>query len=122
MLYRSLCALRPLDIAFACDINHCLNSQTMHVMLQNLLMPHSQCDKRNVAQQYVDTRGLAAIKFDQMRTIQLPQPSKQPCSTMGVHPAFGTLQKLWKEGDAAFFANVGALVEPVTREMVRVHD
>ena len=91
----------------------------MCVILQNLLMPHSQCDKRDVAQQYVTTRGLAAIKFDQMRTIQLPQPSKQPCATMGVHPAFGTLQKLFKEKDAAFIANVGALVEPVTREMVR---
>ena len=85
-------------------------------------MPHSQCDKRNVDQQYVTTRGLAAIKFDQMRTIQLNQPSKQPCTTMGVHPAFATLQKLFKEGDASFIANVGALVEPVTRDMVRAID
>ena len=82
-------------------------------------MPHSKCDKRNVAKQYVTTRGLAAIGFDQMRTIQLSAPSKQPCTTMGVHPALGTLQQLWKDGDAAFMANIGALVEPTTREMVR---
>ena len=81
-------------------------------------MPHSQCDNRNVDKQYAATRGLAALRFDQMRTIELTQPSKQPCTTMGVHPALGTLQQLWKDGDASFTANIGALVEPVTRQMV----
>ncbi len=54
----------------------------------NLLMPHSNCDHNDVASQYLKTRGDAALRFGQMRTIQ------------------------------SFQANIGALVEPVTRQKV----
>jgi uncharacterized protein (DUF1501 family) len=37
---------------------------------------------------------------------------------MGVHPSFTVLEQLYKDGDAAFLANIGALVEPVTQQQV----
>ena len=33
----------------------------------------------------------------------------------GVHPSLPTVQRLYADGDAAFLANVGTLVEPISK-------
>lgn len=84
---------------------------------QNLLVPHSQCDDRNGAEQYTATRDTVALDLNQVRQISAP-PGTQLCDTMGLHPRAATLQQLYSDGDAAFMANIGALVKPVTQEQV----
>jgi uncharacterized protein (DUF1501 family) len=42
-------------------------------------------------------------------------PSASPGIELGLHPAMGELKTLFDEGHAAFIANVGTLIEPVTR-------
>ena len=37
----------------------------------------------------------------------------QPCTQFGVHPSLDTVARLYGQGDAAFVANVGTLVEPI---------
>ena len=39
----------------------------------------------------------------------------QPCTTFGVSKALQRIQELYNDGDAAFFANIGSLVEPLDR-------
>ena len=39
----------------------------------------------------------------------------QPCRTFGLHPELPVLHSLYHSGEAAFVANVGALVSPVTK-------
>jgi uncharacterized protein (DUF1501 family) len=81
----------------------------------NLLIPHSGCDERNVAEQYTQTRGVAALPLNALKQILVPAGT-QPCDTMGLHPNFNTLQQLYNDGDASMIANVGALVEPITKQ------
>jgi len=84
---------------------------------QNLIVPHSNCDERNGVEQYLTTRSDAALDLDQVLQIEVA-PGTQLCDTMGLHPRFDTLEQLYNDGDAAFIANIGALVEPVTQEQV----
>lgn len=81
----------------------------------NMLIPHSNCDGRNVSDQYSSTRGAAALNLDDLLTIDVPTGT-QPCDTMGLHNRLSILQELWEDGDAAFLANIGPLVEPLTKE------
>ena len=80
----------------------------------NMLIPHSNCDARNVAGQYVATRGYAGLSLSNLPTISVPAGS-QVCNTFGLHPDYTFLHSLWNDGDASFQANVGALVEPLTK-------
>eukprot|EP01052_Picozoa_sp_SAG31_P011016 SAG31_NODE_614_length_13525_cov_4.312230_4_plen_318_part_00 len=82
----------------------------------NLLVPHSGCDDRNGAEQYTHTRGDVALDLDSV--LQIDANSTQLCDTMGIHPNFGALQQLYNDGDAAFTANIGSLVQPVTQQEV----
>jgi len=84
----------------------------------NLLVPHSNCDSRNVSTQYYTTRGAAALPYSTLLPITLnaSQLGQQVCDTFGLHPTQQTLKQLWEDGDAAFVANVGALVEPLTKD------
>jgi uncharacterized protein (DUF1501 family) len=81
----------------------------------NMLVPHSNCDERDVATQYTNTRGGAALPLASLKTISVPIGT-QPCDTMGLHPEFTTLQQLWIDEDVSLTANVGALVEPITKQ------
>lgn len=38
----------------------------------------------------------------------------QPCSKFALHPKLEFLRELYEDGDAAFIANIGSLVEPLT--------
>ena len=79
----------------------------------NLLIPHSNCNP-TLETQYTQTRGAAAISLNTV--LQISETSgTQPCSTFGLHPRMTTLQTLYNDGDASFTANVGSLVQPLTK-------
>lgn len=42
--------------------------------------------------------------------------SSQPCGRFGLHPSLSYLQGAYNGGSAAFLANIGPLVEPLTPE------
>jgi len=83
----------------------------------NMLVPHSGCgDFGDLHEHYTVVRGPGAISQDALGAIGV---SGQPCSTYGVHPRFRALRSIYRQGDAAFVANVGAMVEPITLEEYR---
>ena len=82
----------------------------------NVLVPHSGCDDRNVAQQYLETRGVVALDPASLLQIDVPASNKQPCTKFGVHPELPTLQQTFADGEALWVANVGGMVEPMTKQ------
>jgi cullin-associated NEDD8-dissociated protein 1 len=81
----------------------------------SLLVPNSDCTPTNLLQQYQDTRDTVALDQDSLLSINVPEGT-QPCNVFGIHPSLPTLKALYDEGDAAFIANVGPLVEPLTKD------
>ena len=83
----------------------------------NLLMPHSGCQSNGAGtpldQQYAAIRGDVGMAKSEMLAIDA---SGQPCSKFGVHEDMPFLQQLYNDGDASFVANIGPLVEPVTKQ------
>ena len=55
-----------------------------------------------------------ALSHESMINISAQAGHSQPCDTFGVHSSLPLLAELFKEGQAAL-ANIGNLVEPVTR-------
>jgi len=86
----------------------------------NLLVPHSRCKGPvDLYNEYESVRGPdVAIPKDELHQIEVPDDS-QPCKVMGIHPKMPFLKKLYDDGDAVMVANMGALVEPVTKEEFR---
>jgi len=80
----------------------------------NLFVPHSQCGAHDLNAEYAEVRQGAKIPKDQLLQISVPSGT-QPCNTFGVHPAFPTIKDLYDRGEVAFMANMGALVEPITK-------
>ena len=80
----------------------------------NMLVPHSQCDANKVNEQYTSVRGDVALTMDELLQIHVPNGT-QPCNKFGVHPDLDYLQGLYEDKEAAFIANIGALVEPITK-------
>jgi len=64
--------------------------------------------------QYQTIRGSIALANESLLPIKV-DGSTQPCSVFGLHPSLLSLQKLFDEGSALFFANVGVLNRPVTK-------
>lgn len=68
----------------------------------------------------IDTAGYANYA-KQRSTLALPQVQLLPLSVSGgtpgygLHPALPGLQSLWNAGNLAFVANVGTLVQPLTK-------
>ena len=81
----------------------------------NLLMPSGGCATKDMFEEYTEVRGDVAIGREGMVNISSP-PGSQPCDTFGVHKSLDFLAELYEQGEAAFAANIGNLVEPVTRE------
>lgn len=50
---------------------------------------------------------------------RLPDEAAQPCSRFYLHPNMTNIRNIYQAGDAAFFANIGNLVEPVTRQTLK---
>ena len=93
----------------------------------NLIVPHSGC-KPNQARvavglaaddffgEYSAVRGVSALNFAELLPIDATRsPLEQPCSTMSLHPNLPEVKKLYDAGDAVVVANVGSLVEPMTK-------
>jgi uncharacterized protein (DUF1501 family) len=83
----------------------------------NMLIPHSGC-ARDLYAEYAEVRSNIALPLSQILPMDLHEESAaaQPCSTFGTHPALGMVKTLWDAGHAAWFANIGSLVEPTTRD------
>ena len=63
-------------------------------------------------------RGNVAIPQAQLLAVN-DTGGRQSCSTFGVHPKLHAVRSLFADGDAAFFANIGALAEPLTKAEFR---
>lgn len=86
----------------------------------NLLVPHSGCWEGNFStnyEQYERIRGIAAIPKSQLLPITAPNDTQSAsvCLTYGLHPSLTWIQRLYEDGDAAFLANTGTLIQPLTR-------
>ena len=64
---------------------------------------------------HTQVRSDVALSHENMINISAQAGHSQPCDTFGVHSSLPLLAELFKEGQAAFVANIGNLVEPVTR-------
>ncbi len=100
----------------------------------NMLVPHSGCDvtSGDLHAEYVEIRGNEGsysanelLGIDAKNSVgaawgggasnnHLDAP--QPCTRFGVHPSMPTLKTLYDQGDAAWIANMGALVEPCSKQ------
>jgi uncharacterized protein (DUF1501 family) len=83
----------------------------------NMLVPHS-CAITNAAgntlleQYYEERSSLALNETERSRVIDA---TGQPCDQFAVHPDLEIVEKLYKDGDLAFFANTGVVNRPVTK-------
>jgi cullin-associated NEDD8-dissociated protein 1 len=83
----------------------------------NMLMPHGGCTgaSADLVNEYRLARDVAAVPRSSTLPIQVPNGT-QPCTTFGVNGRMPRVKQLYDDGDAAFFANIGALIEPVSKE------
>jgi cullin-associated NEDD8-dissociated protein 1 len=74
----------------------------------SMIVPESGCSN-DLARQYKDIRGDVALAS----TLKI-DAANQPCSKFGVHPSMPAIHESYKDdGDLAFVANVGPMVEPI---------
>jgi cullin-associated NEDD8-dissociated protein 1 len=84
----------------------------------NVLAPHSGCGAHDLYADYAAQRG-AAVAMSQAEMLQIDVAAgTQPCSKFGLNPSLTTVKQLYDAGDALLVANVGALVEPLTKQDV----
>jgi uncharacterized protein (DUF1501 family) len=81
----------------------------------NLLVPHSQCGITDLYADYAAIRKQAALPKASLHQLTSPA-GEQPCNMFGVHGSLPVVKQLYDLGDAAFFANIGALVQPMTKQ------
>lgn len=74
----------------------------------NLLVPRG-------AAEYAEYAGIRQDLALAQNTLLPLNPVVSPGLQLGVHPGMPEVQALFESGDAAFVANVGTLVEPVTK-------
>lgn len=81
----------------------------------NLLVPHSQCKNgKDLYAEYAQRRGSIAQQQGDLLQIN-SRAGSQPCNKFGLHPTMTHFKQLYEDGDLAFVANAGSLVEPVTK-------
>jgi cullin-associated NEDD8-dissociated protein 1 len=81
----------------------------------NLLVPHSECDSFDLFQQYQEIRTSAALPKSELLEIRVPSwGTPQPCKVFGVISKMPFLREMYNSSQAAFIANIGPLVEPIT--------
>ena len=79
-------------------------------------MPHSECNGGiDLETQYQDVRTDIALAKSTMLEIDATSQS-QPCNKFGLHPELTFVQSLYNDGDVSFIANIGSMVEPITKE------
>eukprot|EP00475_Leptophrys_vorax_P010663 TRINITY_DN1725_c0_g1_i1.p1 TRINITY_DN1725_c0_g1~~TRINITY_DN1725_c0_g1_i1.p1 ORF type:complete len:2015 (+),score=508.39 TRINITY_DN1725_c0_g1_i1:40-6084(+) len=79
----------------------------------SLIVPHSGCTGIDLYQQYAGIRTDASIAKANLLPINA-STTTQPCATFGVNPNMPNLQTWYNNGEAAFIANIGTLVQPLT--------
>ena len=92
----------------------------------NFLVPYSGCEDeagaaRDYHAEYTEARGGNALPLDNIVPISTTGGLfRQPCEMMGINAdAHGEwLAQLYNDGDAAFLANIGCLVETVNKSEV----
>ena len=95
----------------------------------NMLVPHSNCiEGKDLYQDYSDARGGvynevaetggAALTKASLHQIAVPTGT-QPCNTFGIHNSMPILKELYDNGDLAFLANTGTLIEHLTVNEMR---
>jgi len=84
----------------------------------NLLVPFADCGAHDLQKEYQQVRGSAALFANEMLPIKVP-PGTQPCDTFAVHPQLTHLRDMYDAGNASFIANIGGLVEPLTKAEFR---
>ena len=87
----------------------------------NMLVPHSGCTDaasggaKDLYAEYAAARTAAALPKDGLLQVDAGGAA-QPCAKFGLHPRMGAFRDMYVAGELAAVANVGALVEPVTKE------
>eukprot|EP01043_Picozoa_sp_COSAG02_P008440 COSAG02_NODE_270_length_26392_cov_29.151980_3_plen_1648_part_00 len=82
----------------------------------NMLIPHSGC-VRDLYAEYAQIRSNIALPLGSILPMELHAGSPpQPCTTYGTHPALTKVKELWDAGQASWFANIGTLIAPITRD------
>ena len=76
----------------------------------NMFVPLSDCQDRNLYDEYVKVRGKLALDKDDLLPIDVG--TGQPCSTFGIHSSFPLLAKMFNESEASIMVNSGLLFEP----------
>jgi len=87
----------------------------------NLLVPHSQCTSNNGKDMYAEyaavRTNVALAKGD---LLQVDEPTaKQPCAKFGLHPMLKEVHAMYRAGEAAWLANIGPLVAPITKQQYK---
>ena len=81
----------------------------------NMIVPHSGCGAtHDLHQEYLDVRTNVALSKADLLPIDVPV-NTQPCNKFGIHPSLSILKQQYDAGNASFIANMGALVEPITK-------
>lgn len=85
----------------------------------NLLVPTGGCENNpatiDLYAQYQELRGGNALDKDAKLLAIESSDGSQPCTQWGIHHQMTTLRDLYLDGEASFVANVGALVQPITK-------
>jgi hypothetical protein len=71
---------------------------------------------KNLLEQYLDERTTIALTEEERIRIIQATDGQQPCDEFAVHPEMELLERLYKGGDLSFFANVGQIDTPVTKD------
>lgn len=87
----------------------------------NMVVPHSGCRNasgpHDLYSEYAATRRVVALGKSTLLPLEA-RSSNQSCDLYGLHPSLPFLGDLYDRGEAAFHANVGPLVEPVTKAAI----
>ena len=59
-----------------------------------------------------------ALPRNTLLPIAVPEGT-QPCTTFGLHPLLAGLKQMYDDGNAMYIANIGNLIEPITKEQFR---
>ena len=84
----------------------------------NTLIPYDS----DMHAHYTEIRTVVAIPRSELAATTLDARDSlrpQPASTFAVHPSLTVVKQLYDEGDAAFLANIGNLIEPLDAEMYK---
>eukprot|EP01052_Picozoa_sp_SAG31_P004101 SAG31_NODE_166_length_21670_cov_22.507719_19_plen_385_part_00 len=82
----------------------------------NMLVPHSNCAGGvDLYAAYATVREDVAIRQADLHQFAVTESGSQPCDVFGIHPDLPYIAQLATEGDASWIANIGTLIEPLTK-------